>query len=65
VTLRRCRNHKLDRRTYRKFTVHPRANHFSAEEFAVELGCQGIAVGSNYIKRFFRDFVIGVERRSE
>lgn len=57
--------HALDRWSYRALTVHPRANRFSADEFVAELERQGIAVGNNYIERFFGDFVIGVGRRSE
>lgn len=55
--------HALDRWTYRTFTDHPSENRFSGEEFVAELEQQGIAVGDNYVHRFFGDFVIGIGRR--
>lgn len=55
----------LDRWFYRTFLEHPSTNRFSSEEFLAELERQGIRVGSNFVHRFFRDFVIGVGVRQD
>ena len=52
--------HALSRWSYRTFLDHPREDRFSDEEFVAELGTAGLRVGSNYVTRFFGDFVIGV-----
>lgn len=57
--------HALDRWSYRTFTVHPRTNRFSGEEFVAALESHGIGVGENYIERLFGDLVIGVGRKIE
>jgi len=54
--------HALERWSYRAFTVHPRDNRFSPQEFIADLERRGIAVGQNFIEIFFGDFVIGVGR---
>jgi len=54
--------HALNRWSYRTFLEHPTENRFSAEGFVAELERQGIAVGGNYVERFFGDFVFGVGR---
>lgn len=50
----------LDRWSYRTFLEHPKENRFGAEQFIAELERHGIAVGDNYVERFFGDFVVGV-----
>ena len=56
--------HALERWAYRTFLVHPTGNRFSAKEFVAGLERQDIAVGHDFIERFFGDFVIGVGRRN-
>ena len=53
----------LNRWSYRTFLEHPAENRFGGEEFINELELCGIAVGKNYVYRFFGDFVIGVGLR--
>lgn len=56
-------SHALARWTYRTLFEHPDEDRFSGEEFVDELERRGIRVGSNYVERFFGDFVIGVGLR--
>lgn len=56
-------SHALARWTYRTLFEHPEEDRFSGEEFVDELERRGIGVGSNYVERFFGDFVIGVGLR--
>ena len=53
----------LDRWFYRMFLDHPTTNRFTAEEFVTELERQAISVGSNQVKWFLGDFVVGVGHR--
>lgn len=52
----------LNRWSYRTFLEHPKLDRFSARQFVLELERHGIEVGSNYLERFFGDFVIGIGR---
>jgi ubiquinone/menaquinone biosynthesis C-methylase UbiE len=56
--------HALQRWSYRTFLLHPTEDRFSGGEFVAELERQGLAVGGNFVHRFFGDFVIGVARRT-
>ena len=53
-------SHALARWSYRTFLEHPDQDRFSETEFVDEVERQGLAVGDNWITRFFGDFVIGV-----
>jgi ubiquinone/menaquinone biosynthesis C-methylase UbiE len=55
--------HALDRWSYRTFLDHPKHDRFTANQFIDEVERAGIVVGSNFIVRFFGDFVIGVGTR--
>lgn len=55
----------LNRWSYRTFLEHPTGDRFGGEEFINELELCGMAVGKNYVYRFFGDFVIGVGLRHE
>lgn len=57
--------HALNRWSYRTFLEHPAKDRFSREQFMAELEKQGIRTGSNFVERFFGDFVIGVGLREE
>ena len=52
----------LGRWFYRTFLKHPTENRFSGQGFVRELERQGIAVGGDFVERFFGDFIIGVGR---
>lgn len=54
----------LARWTYRTFFDHPTEDRFSGAEFVAEIERQGLAVGGNYVERFFGDFIIGVGRKT-
>jgi ubiquinone/menaquinone biosynthesis C-methylase UbiE len=54
----------LARWPYRTFLEHPTHDRFDGRQFVGELERQGIAVGGNFVHRFFGDFVIGVGRRA-
>ena len=55
-------SHALNRWSYRTFLDHPKQDRFTAVQFIGELERHGIYVGTNYVERFFGDFVIGVGR---
>ena len=57
-------SHALARWTYRTFFDHPAEDRFSGAEFVAEIERQGLAVGGNYVERFFGDFIIGVGRKT-
>ena len=54
--------HALNRWSYRTFLEHPKENRFSGDQFVAALEHHGIHVGTNYVDRFFGDFIIGVGR---
>lgn len=54
--------HALSRWSYRTFLEHPKENRFSGDQFVAELERHSIHVGTNYVERFFGDFIIGVGR---
>jgi ubiquinone/menaquinone biosynthesis C-methylase UbiE len=56
-------DHALRRWSYRTFLEHPAENRFAPETLIAELERHGVAVGDNYVTRFFGDFVIGAGRR--
>jgi ubiquinone/menaquinone biosynthesis C-methylase UbiE len=56
-------SHALQRWASRTFLEHPHDDRFSAEEFIHALEGRGIAVGQNYVTRFFGDFLVGVGQK--
>ncbi len=56
--------HALQRWSYRTFLDHPEHDRFSGGEFVAEVERHGMRVGSDWVERFFGDFVIGVGKRS-
>lgn len=56
-------SHALARWSYRTFLKHPTKNRFSAHTFIEEVERQGLSVGSNFVERFFGDFIFGVGRK--
>lgn len=55
--------HALERWSYRTFLDHPKHDRFGGAQFVEALERQGIAVGADFVTRFFGDFIIGVGRR--
>ena len=53
-------SHALNRWSYRTFLEHPPKDRFTGDQFIGELERHGIHVGTNYVERFFGDFIIGV-----
>jgi len=55
----------LARWSYRTLLEHPREGRFTDVEFVAELERREIEVGTNFVTRFFGDFVFGVGRRRD
>lgn len=51
--------HALERRSYRRFLVHPEYDRFDARQFVAAVEDAGIEVGGRWVTRIFGDFVIG------